>query len=198
MSTWLHGAKGLIHNGCTSGLEAAVCGIPRIAYMPIRSEFRRKASQCGQLPRGVSGRASRCGQHGPGGRPSGPWVRKKRRRRLRSSRRDLRTSMDRWLPIGLWMNGSGCLRRRWKSPTTGVECVAPRSGDDMRARISTALSTVRPRLTGRLPSVSKHKYPDVTDAEMMTLIDDLRSSLGRFDSVRHERLGERSFVVRPK
>jgi surface carbohydrate biosynthesis protein len=34
---WLAGAKALVHNGCTTAVEAAVLGTPRIAYRPVTS-----------------------------------------------------------------------------------------------------------------------------------------------------------------
>lgn len=46
---WLIGATAVIHNGCTTGLEAFLAGTPAIAYAPITSdEFDEK------LPNGVS------------------------------------------------------------------------------------------------------------------------------------------------
>ena len=42
ISSWIRGATGIIHNGCTSALEAAVSGVPRIAYRPIPSSFERE------------------------------------------------------------------------------------------------------------------------------------------------------------
>jgi len=35
---WLAGARVLIHNGCTTGVEAAVCGTPVLTYRPVTSE----------------------------------------------------------------------------------------------------------------------------------------------------------------
>lgn len=42
ISGWIRGAKAIIHNGCTSALEAAVSGVPRIAYRPLPSHFERE------------------------------------------------------------------------------------------------------------------------------------------------------------
>lgn len=36
---WLLAAEALIHNGCTTAVEAFVLGVPAIAYQPVRSEF---------------------------------------------------------------------------------------------------------------------------------------------------------------
>lgn len=42
ISRWIRNALVLIHNGCTSALEAAVSNIPRIAYRPIPNEIERE------------------------------------------------------------------------------------------------------------------------------------------------------------
>ena len=42
ISSWIRGATAIVHNGCTSALEAAVSGVPRIAYRPIPSPFERE------------------------------------------------------------------------------------------------------------------------------------------------------------
>lgn len=43
VSAWVRGAKAIIHNGCTTALEAAAAGIPRLAYRPIPNErFERE------------------------------------------------------------------------------------------------------------------------------------------------------------
>lgn len=42
ISDWIRNSLVLIHNGCTSALEAAVSGIPRIAYRPIPHEIERE------------------------------------------------------------------------------------------------------------------------------------------------------------
>ena len=197
LSTWLHGAKGLIHNGCTSGLEAAVCGIPRIAYMPIRSEFE------GKPPNAVSYHAESLDALVD----AVNTVLADGRLDLGSERREEEAAILK----ARFANLDGPLAAdrivdEWERLSTAaleepndwgrVRRAAIRRR--LRTRISTVLSTVRPRRTGRVPSVSKHKYPAVTDDEMMTLVGDLRSSLSRFDGVHHVRLGERSFIVRPK
>jgi len=41
ISGWIRNASVVIHNGCTSALEAAVSGIPRIAYRPIPDDLER-------------------------------------------------------------------------------------------------------------------------------------------------------------
>ena len=68
----------------------------------------------------------------------------------------------------------------------------------VKKAIGRALPALRSQSASRWGSTTKHKFPDVTDVEMDTTVDNLRSSLGRFDGDVHERLGERSFIIRPK
>lgn len=42
ISKWIRNAELIIHNGCTSGLEAAISGENRIAYRPIPHEIERE------------------------------------------------------------------------------------------------------------------------------------------------------------
>jgi hypothetical protein len=46
---WLVGARALIHNGCTTAVEAAVLGTPSLAYRPVTSD-----SFDNPLPNGLS------------------------------------------------------------------------------------------------------------------------------------------------
>ncbi|MCC5931448.1 MAG: hypothetical protein JJU28_19530 [Cyclobacteriaceae bacterium] len=41
ISNWIRNSSLIIHNGCTSALEAAICGTHRVAYRPLPSEFER-------------------------------------------------------------------------------------------------------------------------------------------------------------
>jgi len=49
---WLMAAQALLHNGCTTAVEAAVVGTPAVAYQPVRSEAFDFA-----LPNALSARA---------------------------------------------------------------------------------------------------------------------------------------------
>jgi surface carbohydrate biosynthesis protein len=49
VAAWLLASRGLIHNGCTTAVEAFVLGRPALAYMPVRS-----AGFDHPLPNGVS------------------------------------------------------------------------------------------------------------------------------------------------
>jgi hypothetical protein len=195
LSTWLRGAKALIHNGCTSGLEAAVCGIPRIAYMPIRSEFE------GKPPNAVSYQAESLdalveavGTIAGGGRLALDAGRQKAESELLAERfANLEGSLAADRIVDEWDQLSSASLEQpndWNRVRRAV------LGRRLRARVSRELKAVRPRATGQLASVTKHKYPDISDMEMTTLVTNLKTSLGRFAGVHHERLGERSFILR--
>ncbi|WP_162175134.1 surface carbohydrate biosynthesis protein [Fodinicurvata fenggangensis] len=42
ITPWIRAAKALIHNGCTTGVEAYAIGVPPIAYVPFESVVNRK------------------------------------------------------------------------------------------------------------------------------------------------------------
>jgi len=57
---WLMAAQALVHNGCTTAVEAAVVGTPAVAYQPVRSErfdfhLPNALSVCAQDDAGVVG-----------------------------------------------------------------------------------------------------------------------------------------------
>lgn len=56
IAPWLMAASGLIHNSCTSSVEAALLGTPSIAFMPVMSEHDLK------LPNSLSPHAASASQ----------------------------------------------------------------------------------------------------------------------------------------
>lgn len=42
VTQWVKGAEAIIHNGCTTGLEARFSGVPTIAYIPFESPINRE------------------------------------------------------------------------------------------------------------------------------------------------------------
>lgn len=57
ISPWLRASAALVHNGCTTGIEAYVGGVPTIAYVPFASRLNREVpnaiSQVRDTPEGV-------------------------------------------------------------------------------------------------------------------------------------------------
>jgi hypothetical protein len=52
IAAWLLAARAMIHNGCTTAVEAAVLGVPAFAFQPVKSELFDTA-----LPNQLSARA---------------------------------------------------------------------------------------------------------------------------------------------
>lgn len=42
ITAWIHSSMVVLHNGCTTAMEAALCGVPRIAYRPDPSPIERE------------------------------------------------------------------------------------------------------------------------------------------------------------
>lgn len=42
ISSWVHASTAVLHNGCTTGIEAYVSGVPAIAYVPFESLANRE------------------------------------------------------------------------------------------------------------------------------------------------------------
>jgi surface carbohydrate biosynthesis protein len=194
VSGWIRGARALIHNGCTTGFEAAVSGIPRIAYAPIRSEFEKT------VPNSVSHRAETLealleAVHAVlrGGTLDGASERQAAETALlkdRFANLDGPLAADRIVdewdqladPSLERANDWAALRRVM-------------TGRRLRSAVGRAFPALG-RRPARRASITKHKYPGLDDAEMQSLVGSLASSLGRFDRVVCERLGERSFTFR--
>ncbi len=196
LGAWLRGAKVLIHNGCTSGLEAAVCGVPRIAYVPVESEFERKA------PNAVSLRLDSLAAlldavdailHGRSLMFDAEHQQGEQallRQRFSSLDGALASDriVDEWEQLSSsslegandWMKVRFAVRRR-----------------QLRAHMSRVLSSFgRGRPKKWWPSLTRLKFPPIKDSEISTIVSDLKSFLGRFEAVGYERLGERSFIFR--
>lgn len=42
ISPWVRAAEAILHNGCTTGIEAYITGVPAIAYVPLKSSVNRE------------------------------------------------------------------------------------------------------------------------------------------------------------
>ena len=196
LGAWIRGAKVLVHNGCTSGLEAAVCGVPRIAYVPVESEFERTA------PNAVSLRVESLSALLDAvdtilqGKPllPDPEHRQREQALLRQRFANLDGALaadrivDEWEQLSSsslegandWMKVRSAVLRR-----------------QLRERMSRVLSHFgRGRPKRWWPSLTRLKFPPIDNSEMGTIVNDLKSYLDRFKMVTYERLGERSFIFR--
>jgi len=195
MSRWIRGAKALIHNGCTSGFEAAISGVPRIAYAPIPSEFELV------VPNAVSYRAESLeallkavdtvlNGDSLNAEPD-KQAEETALLRNRFANLDGPLAVDRI--VDQWEQlGTSSLEQ----PNDWARLRRVVLSRRLKSGIGRALSglRLRHRRAGRWTTVTKHKYPHVSDVEMQTMVCNFKSTLGRFDGVMCERLGERSFT----
>ena len=195
LGAWIRGAKLLIHNGCTSGFEAAACGVPRIAYAPITSEFEKT------VPNAVSYRVDSLaalldavdaivrGRHlvpDAARNQCGQAVLRERFANL-----DGALGADRIVDEWEQLSSSSL-----ESPNDWMRVRAAVLRRQLRGRMSRALSPFSRGRSKRSPSITRIKFPSLGDSEMRTIVSDLQSFLGRFGIVSYERLGDRSFIFR--
>ena len=196
ISSWIRGAAVVIHNGCTSGLEAAVCGVSRIAYRPIPSEYE------GDVPNRVSYQAFSLeqlqemvalvlnGKKVPGSESVDSAAKEILEHRFANLNGELasdrivkeweaiagpsdaeRISMNRLLLEGL--------KSRLRSGAAGAKksLLSLRSGPHNQE------------------FVTAHKFPCLEESEMRGLQEGLQRTLDRFHDVRIRRFGRRSFLL---
>ena len=196
LGAWIRGANVLIHNGCTSGLEAAVCGVPRIAYAPVESEFERT------VPNAVSLRVVSLAalldavdaiSQGRSPVPDAEHTRREQALlRQRFANLDGALAADRIVDEWEQLSSSSLEGANdWMKVRSAV------FGRQLRGRMSRLLSQFgRGRPKKWWPSLTRLKFPPIDDSEMRTIVSDLKSFLGRFEAVGYQRLGERSFIFR--
>ena len=196
ISGWIRRAALVVHNGCTSGLEAAACGVPRIAYRPIPSEYER------DIPNRVSYQAF-CldelqdmvgcilsGDKVPGSEAVDSLAREVLEHRFANLSGELAADriVKEWEAIAAPSEAehisvdrllSEALQRRLKARVA-------------RARRSVLSRRSKPQNPGFLTA---HKFPGLDEGEMRVLHERLKRALARFDNVRFKRFGRRSFLL---
>ncbi|MET0658156.1 MAG: surface carbohydrate biosynthesis protein [Steroidobacteraceae bacterium] len=179
---WLMAAKVLLHNGCTTAVEASVLETPAVSYMPVTSETYDY-----HLPNGLSH-----GAHTPAavrellgeilaGRRGmvDPAVRERLfNRHLAATRGPL--ACDRVLDVLL---ASGYGERATPRPAAATW---------FKAWVAGNYRTLGKRINGLLPNhrnspaYHSHRFPNITASELNDRIARFRSQLKRFGSVRAE------------
>jgi len=190
--SWLRAASGLIHNGCTTAVEAAVVGTPVITYRPVRAatydlelpnglghEAATSEELCetvGRVLRGELGCAS-----GAGPRPLGEYL----------AALDGPLAADRIVE----------LLERGESARSGLP--RPPLHDQLRGwfdatRRSFVKQAIKARIPGHRnnPAFQRHRFEGVSVEELRARIARLGGALGRFGGVDVEPVAEHIFRVR--
>lgn len=188
---WLLAAKALVHNGCTTAVEAAVVGTPAIAFRPVVAEEYDYA-----LPNGLSHAAltieeakARVGDVLEG--HLGPVDDAVRRRFFDRHLASLEGPLaaDRIVEA---LEQAGYAKRTLERPPLGRFV-----GGWVRGNVRTAkkmVNRLRPHHRNSA-AYHAHRFPGVTVAELEERIERFRRSLGRFQSVHAAPLSRHIFRI---
>lgn len=215
---WVRRSRVVVQNGCTSGYEAAVAGIPVVSFHPFGifadhpvNALGRRASDQDELvvaidavlatPRAPDAIGpTRSGTHRlpPGGEELLARRIAAREGRLAADRiTDEFESAGADLPDRPWSTALVSTARR----AVRARARLGRSKDALVAAVGTARSRGADPRFGTEPRGSgfarAHKLPDVTRTELRELVEGLRRAFGRFEGVRVERLGGDLVAIRP-
>jgi surface carbohydrate biosynthesis protein len=188
---WLRAASVLVHNGCTTAVEAATLGTPTVAYRPVRSErfdfplpnsLGHTAEDDGQLvalaAAALEGRLR-------------PLDEAERRRILRRHLASLDGPLasDRIVDV---------LEGPW---TEAASTGAPSPGRRMLAVLRNRIRTGRKRLNARRTdhrngdALHAHRFPELDVEGLAERIARLSRCLGRFDGLRVEEIARHVFRI---
>jgi surface carbohydrate biosynthesis protein len=187
---WLMACEALIHNGCTTGVEARVLGTPAIAYQPIRDAVYDMA-----LPNSLSHQAADIKDV------------VKTLRSILSGELGVRDDpeVSEVLAAHLEALGGRLAADRVVDVLEAADRAGPRPQPDRfrssRARVHLAGRTVVKYVNRHRPGhrnnleFHRHRFPGVDAAELQEKIARFGSLLGRFDGLRVETLAEHLFTI---
>lgn len=212
ISGWIRNASVLIHNGCTSALEASVSGMPRIAYRPIPHELER------EIPNNTSVHAFSYDELKKmvadileNGKTEGTDEAEKLTAEILSSRFSSLTGklatekiVNEWIALGesAGLNHSTMTdlieiksKRIKELKNENFKRNLKRKAVDIRNFI---LRQSRPENKNSNLLKTGHKFPYLNDDEVDKIVSDLQSSINRFHDLTIRRFGEKSFILSKK
>jgi len=188
---WLIASKALVHNGCTTAVEAAILGIPSVVYQPVTDDTYDMV-----LPNSLSHRACdlkdvqktvRSIVDGEIGARDDPEVRRILVRHVAAL--DGRLAADRVIDV---LEEAGYLSRlpERASWPRRLEARVHLTGRTLVKRIN----RYRPGHRNNLDFHS-HRFPGVTTADLREKIGQFAGLLGRFSGLRVGRISEHIFTI---
>jgi len=204
ISPWIRHAKAIIHNGCTSAMEAAISGQNRIAYRPIPHEIEREipnkislnAFSIEELHQLLEGMLNNQDLHKEDEHYN--EIQEIVHDRFAISEDTIAADriIDEWESIekikGLSATSAQIL---WK---------AKESDGLLKSLIKSLYSTVRRQVKSidnsedeKLLNTS-FKFPFFKETELKKIQNGLQRTVNRFDSVQYERFGKKSFILTSK
>ena len=202
ISGWIRNASVLVHNGCTTAIEAAAFNLSRIAYRPIPSEVER------EIPNSVSYNAFSIEELkdiiskilNNKQIPNYDKAEEASKEVLASRFENLEGPLaaerivDEWEEIGKGID---------KYQLSNKELLDfSRISDDFLSEVKrNGKKFLKDNLFGKSKKSgspllkTKHKFPGLEEAELSELIDQLQVTLGRYKDVKTAKFGKRSFIV---
>jgi len=188
VTPWIMGAEAIIHNGCTTAIEAFLLGIPAIAYRPLKdnkyetrlpNELSVQAGDVGELVEAVRHLRQ------PGACPEAEAGRELLARYLQGVEGAL--ASDR-IVAHLLSASSGFRYSAWRSNVNWLRLVAE------NVRIKRWIK----QLLGRGMAAQEYircKFPGLEFCEVESLLKSFSKATGRFNHVRAIRLGKNTYCI---
>lgn len=202
ISRWIRHAKVIIHNGCTSALEAAIAGENRIAYRPIPFKFER------EIPNKVSLNAYSIEEVKSfiSDLLKGENLHRKDQNfeEIQSLVNDRFEAIDDKLAADRIVDVWDEISKSNSSENTPEDFLnlSYQGNPSVKKQIKKTVKNVRDTLTlksngskSKRLLKSYHKFPEFTDEEMSGMHMNLRNTLKRFEKVTCKRLGRKSFLM---
>jgi surface carbohydrate biosynthesis protein len=189
---WLMACDALVHNGCTTAVEAAVLGTPAVAYQPVKSDQHDD-----DLPNGLSHSVpdddSLCvtlRQILAGSKGALDSAESRRLVDLHIGARDGELAADRMVSV---LDDMGFRARRPPSPGARrhLEGWA-------RTKLRTASKKLKARRKGHRNSIEyhDHRFPEIPIEDMRSRVERFARQLGRFKGIRVTPISRHVFRVK--
>jgi surface carbohydrate biosynthesis protein len=204
ISGWIRNAEVMIHNGCTTAIESAASGLPRIAYRPIPSEIER------EIPNQVSINAfnldellSQVDEILETGKGSNEKdVQDQASKILKERFANLTGPLAAEKIVGDWEEIGKNLSRFHKSADElwSVKFTKKKRLKNKLSFLKKFVSTITNFKKTKKQKSSKllksgHKFPDFDESEMQKLLMNLQTTLGQFSTITFKKFSEKSYIV---
>ncbi len=198
ISSWIRNSSLIIHNGCTSALEAAICGTHRIAYRPLPSEYERcipnrisyQAESLGELKKMVSDLLD--------GIPlkSEKDVKNETSKLIRRRFKNYEGSFAADKIVEAWEELAEKYNLKQNSPD---ELISLKAENTLKGKMKSIIKKTnslfhRNKKSKKKLLSSSHKFPHLKESEVQKILNQLQISLGQFQDVKFKKYGEKSYI----
>jgi len=188
---WLMASRALVHNGCTTAVEAAILGTPAVAFQPVTDPIFDM-----QLPNSLSHRANDlkdlqktvrsivAGEIGPRDDPEARQILAHHVGALEGP-----LASDRMIDV---LEAAGYRSRLPEAPPW-----SRRAGARTHLALRTVVKTINRYRPGHRNNLAfhRHRFPGVSTAELQAKIEALEAQLGRFAGLRARPIARHLFTI---